>query len=258
MKIKLKIEYDGAEFFGWQKQGDLPTVQKSLEDALAVYLTSLLKEAKIESSEMPQITASGRTDTGVHAKAQIASFCWPTELKLDSPRLKGALNGLCAAGIVVKDVQVAPDDFDARRAEHVKCYNYYFSLRRSLGGMFGRQAWAVGEDVEIVKMIQAARYFVGTHDFSAFRASDCMSESTVRTMVFSEVHRMSSDLLVLSIGGKGFLKQMVRNIAGTLAGVGWGKIAVDEIPKLIAAKDRTKVGQTAPAHGLTLEWVRYL
>lgn len=257
MKVKLTLEYDGAEFSGWQYQPGIATVQGELEKALRCYLQSLAKQQGAELSSVPRITGSGRTDAGVHARGQVASFAWPAGITFDGFRLVGALNGISPPGLCVLAAAEEGDLFDARRSAHTKCYSYQLLLRTAGDGLYRGRAWPVGKSLDIPQMIAAAAYFQGDHDFSSFRAADCDAQSTVRTVVLSQLTRGAEDSLVYTIQGKGFLKQMVRTIAGTLVEVGRGRLEAGQIPEIIAARDRNRAGPTAPACGLFLEWVKY-
>lgn len=259
MKVKLELEYRGDSFSGWQRQPGVRTVQEELEKALGIYLASLAKRDALSLDPHLPITASGRTDAGVHARRQVASFSWPEGLAFDAPRLQASLNGITPPDLVVRAATEVPDYFDARHSPHLKLYTYRFLPRPGPAGLFEGRVWQLDQrQLDIPAMIAAARHFVGKHDYSAFRAQDCTALTTERTIVGSELARADDELLLYCIIGKGFLKQMVRIIAGTLYDVGRGKISADAVPGIIASCDRRQAGQTAPAHGLTLEWVRYL
>ena len=256
MKVKLTLEYNGSGFHGWQKQNDRPdlvTVQGELEEALQTFLKPLV-ETEVEP--IP-ITASGRTDKGVHARAQVASFTWPLGLEFDPERLKSALNGITKKELTVLKVEAEKDDFDARLTPHRKQYSYRILIGAEHEGLLEGLAIRSGGPLDVASMIKAARYFVGTHDFSSFRSTDCTAKTTERIILVSELTRISERELVYSVQGKGFLMHMVRIIVGTLLEVGRGKILAEQIPEIIALKDRNKAGPTAPPQGLYLDWVKY-
>jgi tRNA pseudouridine38-40 synthase len=258
VKIKLTLEYSGGAFSGWQFQPGMLTVQGELERALGVYLQGLAKKQGLTLSELPRVSGASRTDAGVHARGQVASFPWPLELPYDGARLVMALNAISHHDVGVLNAQETDDSFDARFSPHYKCYQYYLLLRPGGGdGLERGRAWRLGQPLRIKEMIGAARSLCGTHDFSAFRAADCSAKTTVRTLFLSELSRRSGDLLVYSVLGNGFLKQMVRTIVGTLVEVGLGKRRPEDIAALLSARDRSLAGETAPAWGLVLEWVRY-
>ena len=258
MKIQITLEYLGARFSGWQFQPNVETVQGNLEQALATYLESLAKRQRQEFLGRVSIIGSGRTDAGVHARGQVASFAWPAELELNLHDLRSALNGLSAAEIEVRDISVQDDSFDARRSPHLKRYSYLIRLSNERGALREGRAWSLGTKLNIPVMIKGARIFSGTHDFSGFRASDCAAASTVRSITRSELTRVAADELVYTIEGNGFLKQMVRIIVGTLAELGRSRLSLADIEQALILGKRELSGPTAPAQGLTLEWVRYI
>jgi tRNA pseudouridine38-40 synthase len=258
VKLRALLEYAGEAFSGWQFQPGQLTVQGELERALAVFMQSAAKRNGISIDASPAMSGSGRTDSGVHARGQIASFAWPDELAVALPQLRLALDAITAPGLVVKDIIRVDDSFDARFSPHIKCYSYRLLIRRGREGLFHNRAWTVGPDLNIAEMIRAARYFRGKHDFQSFRAGDCTASTTERTILVSELTRVSEEELLYVIHGSGFLKQMVRIIVGTLVDIGSGGRSAAEIPEIIAARNRLRAGQTAPSRGLTLEWVRYL
>jgi tRNA pseudouridine38-40 synthase len=253
----LVVEYDGASFSGWQTQVNQKTVQGELENAIAIYCNALKKKQNVKSEHQIYVQGSGRTDAGVHAKAQVANFYWPDNLPLDVWELRHSLNGITCAGLHVLSAEKVAEDFDSRRSAHIKCYRYNILLKHGKSGLYGAHYWCVPQTLDIAKIIEASKYFVGVHDFSSFRAKDCNANSTTRSILASEIVRESADTLSYLIVGKGFLKQMVRAIAGTLVEVGLGKKSPHDIPEIIGRKERVAAGQTAPAHGLCLEWVRY-
>lgn len=256
MRIRLTLEYDGSHYHGWQRQAsELPTVQGELEHALGGYLRSLTKKYAQPNVASPEITASGRTDAGVHAFGQVAHFDWPTNLTLNQHKLLSALNGMTRSSISIRSLECVEKEFHSRLSPHLKMYRYRIKIgRRSIGRSC---AWVQSRPLDLRSMIAAAKYFSGQHDFSSFRAKDCTAKTTVRTVVRCGWSRPSEDEIVFFIIGKGFLKQMVRIIVGTLVEVGKGRRAPEDIPKLISARNRSLAGETAPAHGLYLDWVRY-
>lgn len=258
MKVKLTIEYNGSAFVGWQEQSNGVGVQNSLGSALHVYLNSLLKRSGLDLLESaPTISGSGRTDSGVHALGQVASFEWPEALPFDADAMTTALNGILPREIALQHASAVEDNFDARITKHRKQYSYYFVLRKASEGYFLGRAWRVPATIDIPAMCKAARLLVGNKDFASFRAADCVAKSSVRTLHVCELTRESEHLLRLVVQGNGFLKQMIRIIAGTLLEVGKGQIAPEEIERILDSRSRQNAGKTAPACGLVLDWVSY-
>jgi tRNA pseudouridine38-40 synthase len=263
LKVKITVEYAGEAFKGWQSQGELLTVQGSLESALEIFLKGEAKKTGVEAPEKIFIQGSGRTDSGVHARAQVASFLWPTNLELSQYKLKDALNALTHPALTVHTVEEVDDSFDARHSPHIKCYSYKIIYRGGeprgarLASIDANRGWVVTKPLDIRLMIESARVLEGQHDFQAFRAIDCGAKSTVRTVIRSELVRTSSSEMIYVIYGKGFLKQMVRIIVGSLVELGSGDLKDTSLKSILEGRDRAKAGKTAPAEGLYLEWVRY-
>jgi tRNA pseudouridine38-40 synthase len=257
LKLKLTLEYPGSEFHGWQRQNGLLTVQGELERALSVLIGSWGKRAGCEAPTEVAIVGSGRTDAGVHARRQVASFSWPSNLEYNREKFLSAINGISIAPLTVLESEVVADEFDARLTPHSKLYSYTLLLRRGRDGLFRDRAWSIAEQLDLAAMLRCAKLFKGQHDFRAFRARDCTAATTVRTILASELTRASADLLIYTVQGTGFLKQMVRTIVGTLVAVGRSQMSVDDVQKLMSGGERKDAGPTAPACGLVLEWVRY-
>lgn len=268
-KIKLTVEYCGKAFSGWQLQDGTLTVQGELERALVVYCKSLAKKCGMEEPGRISLTGSGRTDAGVHALGQVASFEWPEQLPFDGWQLTTALNGITIPQLVVHRAELVAADFDARHTPHVKCYRYLVLQRGRPEGLLAGRVWRVGREIDVESMVLAARVLCGRHDFQSFRAQDCGAASTVRTLLLSELTRVDRETLCYTVYGRGFLKQMIRIIVGTLVKIGRdraqlrksGRVAelsgAEEMKQLLAVRNRTIVGETAPACGLYLDWVRY-
>ena len=257
MKVQLVIEYDGTNFSGWQYQPEKLTIQGELEHAIQSLLQfESVKFRKDPPSEI-QLTVSGRTDAGVHAYNQIATFEWPDQIELDQEKFQYSLNSKISNDIVVRTVLKVDNDFHPRHKPHYKTYRYKMLLGRHRGGLQKNRIWLIPPDVNITEMILAARCFVGIHDFASFRGKGCGASSTVRTIRLSQLSRVSSNELHYLIQGKGFLKQMVRILVGTLVDIGTGKLKRADIPAIFEAKSRQEAGQTAPPYGLYLEDIRY-
>jgi len=242
--FKLLIEYDGTEFHGWQRQRQDRTVQAEIEAAL-----STMTRQKIV------VHGSGRTDAGVHALGQVASFA--CETRLCARDFLSGLNGLLPEDIAVLDCEKAAEDFHARYRAKSKIYRYCI-LNRPLPSAIGRRfCWHVRKPLDIDAMARGAGQLLGTHDFSAFEASGSPRSHSRRTVIAAGWAKETPDRLHFDIEADGFLRCMVRNIIGTLVEVGSGKRPAEDIESILASRNRTLAGPTAPAHGLFLVEVRY-
>lgn len=243
-KIKIILEYNGAKFHGWQKQGELRTVQSELSRVLPVILRQ----------KISHIDASGRTDAGVHARAQVATFCVDEEIDLF--RLRAAISSIFRGELSIVHAEYVPMEFHPRRNAISKQYLYKI-MNRNVPPVFERGfVWHVPRPLDVESLRKSASQLLGTHDFTSFRAGDCSAPSAVKTILEIDITR-EGDLISIRITGKGFLKQMVRNIVGTLVGLEHKRLSVGSIREVLDAKDRRRAGVTAPAYGLCLEWVKY-
>jgi len=242
--IRLVVEYDGSKLHGWQRQDNAPTVQQYLEEALAKLLTH----------EAPVVGAS-RTDAGVHARGQVASFRTERDIALHGVRR--GLNTLLPPSIAVRDAREVPDDFHPRFSATSKHYRYTLLVRPDRSPRWRDRAWHHPELLDVAAMEVAARSLLGEHDFSAFRAAGCAARNPVRRVDSITLTRVGRELLELDIRGNAFLRQMVRILVGTLTEVGSGKRPAAQVAEILASLDRTNAGITAPAHGLELIEVRY-
>lgn len=243
---KLVLEYDGAAFHGWQVQPHLRTVHGCLESALRTVLGDELK-----------IHGASRTDRGVHALGQtVAVPCRPRRA-LPAVKLRAALNGLLDDDVKVREAAEMPLDWHARHHALGKHYRYRILNSAWPSPLLRGQTWHVHRPLDVAAMNVAAAHLVGTRDFRSLAASGEVRETT-RTITELSVSRPGGGPVVLvDVAGDGFLWNMVRTIAGTLAEVGRGARSPDSIPAMLAARDRRQAGQTAPAHGLTLMTVFY-
>jgi tRNA pseudouridine38-40 synthase len=243
VNIKLTVEYDGTNYHGWQIQPGGETIQSVLERAVSTFV-----------GKPTRVTGSGRTDAGVHALGQVANFL--SEKEFEPHRIRRGLNALTPEDITIKDVEIVPDSFDARRDGRSRTYEYRILNRSTPSPFHLNRAWHVHEPLDVEAMREAIRCLEGEHDFSSFRAAGCDALHPVR-----KVYRTSLDqrdkLLVFTIEATAFLRHMVRNIVGTLVEVGRGLHTPQSFAELLEARDRTKAGRTAPAHGLFLLEVKY-
>lgn len=242
--IKLIIEYDGRKFNGWQKQPNNPNIQGEIENAIFEI-----------TGERVELIASGRTDRGVHALAQVANFKIESE-KLPVEKFAIALNSKLKNSIRIKSAEEVDERFHSRYSVHSKTYRYVINNSKFGTAIFREFEYNFPIKLDVEKMNQAIQYFVGEHDFKGFKASGTSSKSSVRTIYDAKVYQ-DRDRVNIEITGNGFLYNMVRIISGTLLDVGIGKIKPEEIPEIIESKDRTRAGRTLPAHGLYLVKVEY-
>ncbi len=241
--IKLLIEYDGTNFCGWQRQNNGRTIQEEIEKALEKVLKRPVK-----------IHGSGRTDTGVHALGQVASFKANITVPMDKIPL--ALNSLLPEDISVKGASEVEEDFHARYSAKGKKYIYQIYNGPLRSPLLRNYAYFVTQPLDLNRMQEAARCFLGTHDFKGFMASGSSVQDTVRNLYKLDVY-FHEKIIKIEIEGNGFLYNMVRIIAGTLVEVGKGKIPAEDMKSIIASGIRESAGPTAPAQGLYLAEVFY-
>jgi tRNA pseudouridine38-40 synthase len=245
--IKLTLAYDGTDFAGWQVQPRERTLQGTLEEVLA----------KI-TGEQIRVFASGRTDAGVHALAQVVSF--DTATAHTAAVLHKALNAELPHDISALTVEEMPDRFHARRLAKRKRYRYFIVEGRVRDVFRRRYAWHVYRRLDFDAMREAANTLVGTHDFASFQSAGSKRETTERTVFELTLNRLPDpdpNVLQLDIEADGFLYNMVRNIVGTLLEVGQGVQSPVWVAEVLAAKDRQRAGCTAPPQGLFLVEVKY-
>lgn len=247
IKIRLTIAYDGARYAGWQVQTTGVGVQQRIEEALA----------KLFSGN-PRLHSSSRTDAGVHALGMVAHFeVARAEFKMPMAKLPLALNAHLPEDIRIMSASRCSADFHARFDATGKQYRYFVWNHHAVNPLLRRQVWLVTRKLDVGSMRSAARQFLGKHDFQSFAGTRSYKmESTVRTVTRCEIRRRGP-LLTFIIEGDGFLYKMCRGMVGTLVQIGLGKFQAEEIPKMLARKDRRVAGMTAPAHGLVLWKVFY-
>jgi tRNA pseudouridine38-40 synthase len=241
--IKLTIEYDGTAYCGWQRQPDTPTVQAALEAAL-----THLTQKKIS------VLAAGRTDAGVHARGQVASFQFPAFLPVR--KWAPALNSFLPYDISILSSEEVPETFHARYSAKEKVYEYRIYRHSSRPALDRNRVWHLPYDLDIAAMRQAMPYFKGLHDFTSFQGSHAGTADT-QCSISQLTSSLEGRTLIFRIQANRFLKQMVRAIVGTLTEVGRHKRLPDSIPDIIMAKDRRAAGETAPPQGLCLMHVLY-
>jgi tRNA pseudouridine38-40 synthase len=242
---KLILSYDGTAFFGWQRQKDVRTVQQTVEEVLE----------RLSGGQRIVCSASGRTDTGVHAVGQVVHF--HSTLTMTHEKLLGAMNGLLPKDVVVKSVETVPDEFHATTSAKRKLYRYVINDSRAPDVFLRRYSWYFPYcrlDHEAMK--QASQCLLGEHDFRCFETEWPTRKSSVRIITYIKVCR-GGEFVWIDVEANGFLYNMVRAITGTLVQVGRGYWPVEKVKEILEGGKRTEAGPTAPPEGLFLMRVTY-
>ncbi|MBI4579552.1 MAG: tRNA pseudouridine(38-40) synthase TruA [Planctomycetes bacterium] len=243
--VRLLIAYDGTDFHGWQTQPGYRTVQEIIEQAIRRVVRHQVC-----------LTGSGRTDAGVHARGQVASF--ETTCDIPCPNLAKAIGSRLPKDISILRADEVPVGFRCTADAISKLYRYtiHNAPGRPVEQALQRYTYHFWHPLDEHRMQPAADVLVGTHDFAAFASKGSERESTVRTILRLEVYRQY-DQLLLDVEGTGFLYNQVRNMVGTLIEIGRGHWEPQRAAEILTSRDRSKAGPTAPARGLCLQWVRY-
>lgn len=246
MRYLLTISYDGSDFFGFQRQKDLLTIQGELEKVLSTIL-----------QEDIQIVSSGRTDAKVHALGQVAHFDTKKEIK-DLDKFVYSVNSMINKAISILSIQEVPSDFHARYSSKEKTYLYKIFLSKGNEPLKRKYYHICSYNLDIDKMQQACKKFLGEHDFTSFCVNNEQLKSNVREIydIHLEVKNEGKEI-DLYVTGNGFLHNMVRSIAGTLIDVGRGRFDIDDIDRIFAEKNHQKAGKTLDGYGLYLVKVIY-
>ena len=242
-RIKLVIQYDGINFCGFQVQPGKRTIQGEIEKVLSFLLKEDIK-----------IYASGRTDAGVSAFAQVVHF--DTNMQVNEKTLLSSLNALLPSDIAITEAQKVDKSFDSRFSVKKKTYLYKFYVSKFDLPLF-KDALRINDYADVELMNKACKYLIGTHDFESFVARKSGKTDFVRTIYDAKIISLDDGLLALEITGNGFLYNMVRIVFGTLLNVAYKKIQPEEIKNIIDAKNRQKAGKTMPAHALLMKKVEY-
>ena len=250
-RILLILEYDGAPYVGWQRQGMLPSVQAALEGALATVTGEAIAQLCVQ--------CAGRTDAGVHARGQRITF--QTQSVREPRRFVPALNHVLPQSVRVHRAEAVGDGFDVRRSASGKWYRYeaYFGPHRS--ALLAQRAWHVRKELDVARLRACLPVLLGEHDFEAFRSVHCDAPHAHRRLHVLEATWRAmppiGQVLLFDVVGNAFCRHMVRILAGTAIDVGTGALPADATHRALAARRREAAGQTAPAHGLTLMDVAY-
>ncbi len=246
LRFRLRLEYDGTDFEGWQVQAHGRTVQGVVEAGLAEVLRTSVR-----------IHAAGRTDAGVHARGQVAHFDAAT--RLGPAELRKALNAVLPPDVAARALHEVAPDFDARRDAISKRYVYRILQRPMVSPLRRRWCWHIRGPLDLGAMREASDVLKGTHDFAAFRGAPGgppADEETRRTLDLLQVERRAEEVEIAA-EARSFLRYMVRNLVGTLVDVGQDRLSPGELAEVLASRQRSRAGPTAPAHGLCLEQIRY-
>jgi tRNA pseudouridine38-40 synthase len=242
--FKLTIEYDGTNYHGWQRQKNKPTIQGEIEKAI-----------KVMTGTTVNVSGSGRTDAGVHAKGQVANFHCDTSLKPNE--LHSGLNSLLADDIVIKTCEQVDASFHARYDAKSKLYHYTL-FNRPLPKAIGRQyVWFIRKKLNLDAMRSCIAHIMGRHDFVSFEGVGSPRQHTNRHVYNAELAELEKGVLIFRIEADGFLRFMVRNLVGTLVDVGLEKLTAHDFKHIMDSKDRARASATAPPQGLCLIEVKY-
>ena len=242
--IKLLIEYDGKNFAGWQSQPDKTSIQSEIERAIEEV-----------TGEAVELTASGRTDAGVHALGQVANFHTNTQIEIS--KIPYAINSKLPKSIIIKGAEEVEERFHSRYCCKGKTYRYRINNNEFPSALNRYREFHVSQKLDVEAMKKTLEYFLGTHDFKGFKSSGGNEKkTTIRTLTKTEL-KEKDGIIEIELSGDGFLYNMVRIIVGTVVDVGLGKIKVEDIPEIIGSKDRTRAGKTLPPQGLYLVEVKY-
>ncbi len=250
--IKLTITYNGTGFHGWQSQPSARTVQGCIEEAISTM-----------TGEKVNLLGSGRTDAGVHAICQVANFLTSSKIPIDG--FEKGLNSLLPEDVAIISAKEVPLQFHARKSARSKTYRYRIVESDKRLALVHRRAWITGESLRLASMQEAARFLIGTHDFSSFMAAGSNVSSTTRTINTIEIRQtLCPEYLPLEftefqieINANGFLRYMVRNISALLKEVGCGRLSSRDATAIVKARDRAASPPTAPPWGLYLVKVDY-
>lgn len=245
-RYKITVEYDGTGLLGWQKQLDGPSVQEYLEKAVFGFL-----------GQNTEVYGAGRTDAGVHALGQVAHF--DLETTIDPFRVREAMNAHLRnldAPVSVLKAELADENFNARFSAKGRSYIYRITNRRSPLVLDKYRSWWVYVPLDVEKMRAGAKFLLGHHDFTSFRAAKCQAKSPVKTLDKLDIVQ-NGENIAFYVEARSFLHHQVRNMVGTLKLVGDGHLTPEDIETILESKNRASAGPTAPAHGLYLNQIAY-
>ncbi len=263
MNIKLSIEYDGRGYHGWQSQSSSPSIQSELEDKISIFFTSAAKKVSVEEYESSKnskikLIASGRTDAGVSACCQVANFYWADTVPFPEETFIRSINGMTSTAISVLDAEPVSEDFDSRRSVISKMYSYRISFRKVPHAIDRERILHIpGVKKSFESLETIAKTFSGTHDFNAYRSSDCAKKTSVRTIQEVTLEEKSDSSIMLYFKGNGFLKHMIRIMMGDIVRCCREEITVSEVKELLEGAKRRGASLCVEPYPLTLERVYY-
>lgn len=243
-RYKITIEYNGSGISGWQRQSNGNSIQQFIEESIEKF-----------SKEKVVVFGAGRTDAGVHALGQVAHF--DLEKEHFPHVVQNAINHFLRPNkIILVDCEIVDDEFHARFSAKKRSYQYVILNRPYATVLDDNKVWHFRDELNVDKMQIAANYLIGKHDFTSFRATHCQAQSPIKTMDDIKIYR-EGEKVIFMLKAPSFLHHMVRNIVGTLVLVGSGKWQVEDVLKVLIAKNRKSAGPTAPAHGLYFMKIEY-
>ena len=243
-RYKIKIEYDGTPFVGWQFQKNGTSVQKVLQDAIFLF-----------SQENTVVNGAGRTDSGVHAEEQVAHF--DLKKKIEKKKfIKGINKYIGNYPVSVLEVRKVSRKFHSRYDAKQRVYRYIIVNRSSRLSLLKNKAWHISKNLNILKMKKGSKMLVGTHDFSTFRSSSCSANSPIKTLKKAKIKKRDNKIFIDFVS-KSFLQQQVRSMVGCLKYLGEGKWSLKKFQKVFLSKTRSNCAPPAPAQGLYLTKIKY-
>ncbi len=246
-RIKIIIEYDGSDYVGWQNQKNGKSIQGEIEKALLELFNKKIN-----------LSGAGRTDSGVHARGQVAHFDIDDK-NIDTKKLHKSLNHILNKNknrITILKSSFEKKNFHSRFSVRKKKYVYKILNRSTNSYLYEKKAWFIPIKLDLEKIIKASFFLVGKFDFNAFRSTHCQALQSVRS-IEKIIIKKNKEVIDFNFVGKSFLHNQVRIMVGTLVNVGRGKIKVDEVKEILESRDRTRAGPTAPPDGLYLEKIIY-
>ena len=243
-RYKIKIEYDGTPFVGWQFQKNGTSVQKVLQDAIFLF-----------SQENTVVNGAGRTDSGVHAEEQVAHF--DLKKKIEKKKfIKGINKYIGNYPVSVLEVRKVSRKFHSRYDAKQRVYRYIIVNRSSRLSLLKNKAWHISKNLNILKMKKGSKMLVGTHDFSTFRSSSCSANSPIKTLKKAKIKKRNNKIFIDFVS-KSFLQQQVRSMVGCLKYLGEGKWSLKKFKKVFLSKTRSNCAPPAPPQGLYLAKIKY-